>query len=340
MAAPAQVPGPMDATEDTTKALKKGCYVNWFVTLFPREELREIAQWLPTLLEHPRMREGGMVWAAGQQEVCPETDKRHAHVICNFDTAKTFSQVSHLFPGCQVWSVKIGRTAADLQRIITYCRKDESREAGPWMHGAVPQGARGEKRSTAWADALTMIQDGKTDAEVAQLLPHVAQSTGFDRLRSRLSKPRTMREPPTVVLLHGPTGTGKTRAAYALADARGWTIVSIPTWTGGGKVWWNGYQQQRILLLDDMMPISVGMAGYWLQVLDRYPMMVEFKGGAVDLNSPIIIVTSNHGLDALTEGWPEANAAAFDRRFTHQVVLVAGDEAGNEARLREVMDAL
>lgn len=329
----------MDATEETTKAQKKGCWQNWFLTLFPRPELLAEAEWLPPLLEHARMREGGMVWAAGQQEVCPETDRRHAHVICNFDTAKTFSQVSRLFPGCQVWSVKIGRTQADLQRVITYCRKDETREAGPWMHGAVPQG-RGTKRSTAWEDALTMVQEGKTDAEIAQLLPHVAQSTGLDRLRSRFSEPRSPREPPTVVLLHGPTGTGKTRAAYALADARGWTIVSIPTFTGSSKVWWNSYRQQRILLLDDMMPIPVGMAGYWLQVLDRYPMTVEFKGGATDLNSPVIIVTSNHSLDALTKEWPRENAAAFDRRFTHQVVLVEGDEAGNEARLREVMDAL
>lgn len=339
MAAPAEEPGPLEATVETTKALSKGCFVRWFMTLFPRAELAAEGEWLPTLLGHARMKEGGMVWATGQQEMCPETGRRHAHVIMSFDTARTFSQVSRLFPGCQVWSVKIGRTDADVQRIITYCRKDETREAGPWMHGEVPS-KRGEKRSTAWADALTMIQDGKTDAEVAQLLPHVAQSSGFDRLRSRLSRPRSTREPPTVILLHGPTGTGKTRAAYALADARGWTIVSIPTWTGGGKVWWNGYQQQHVLLLDDMMPVPVSMAGYWLQVLDRYPMIVEFKGGAVDLNSPIIIVTSNHALEALTDGWPEANQAAFARRFTHQVVLLEGEEEENNRRIAEVMDQL
>jgi len=339
MAEPAEPAGPMEATMETTKALQKGNFIRWFLTLFPRAPLAEEAEWLPQLLGHARMREGGMVWCAGQQEVCPETGRRHAHVIMSFDTAKTFSQVSHLLPGCQVWSVKIGRTDADVQRVITYCKKDESREAGPWMHGEVPQ-TRGQKRSTAWADALAMIQDGKTDAEVAQLLPHVAQSTGFDRLRSRLSKPRTTREPPTVILLHGPTGTGKTRAAYTLADQRGWTIVSIPTWTGSGKVWWNGYQQQRVLLLDDMMPIPVGMAGYWLQVLDRYPMIVEFKGGAVDLNSPVIILTSNHSLAALTEGWPDLNAAAFYRRITHQIMLDADDEAQNNARVAEVFDQL
>jgi len=328
----------LEATVATTNALRKGSYTRWFITLFPLSMGGEGA-WLDELVHHERTRLGGLVWAVGQQEICPETGRKHGHLCMSFDGPKTFAQVSALFPGCRVWSIKIGRTESDLQRIIAYCQKDETREQGPFFFGEVPK-PRGQKR-TQWAEALDLIQDGKTDAEISQLLPTVGQSNGLDRLRARFCVSRKTAEPPTVILLHGPTGTGKTRAAYSYADASGKTIISIPTYTGGGgKVWWNNYRQQEICLLDDMMPIHVQMAGYWLQVLDRYPMSVEFKGGCTELNSGVIVVTSNCAPAALTDGWPEASAEAFLRRFTHVIELIAGDEEGNAAKIAALYQAL
>jgi hypothetical protein len=83
------------------------------------------------------------------------------------------------------------------------------------------------------------------------------------------------RDPLTVILLYGPTGIGK--SGMVARNHRPQDLFRRPT---GGQ-WFDGFDQQPAMLMDEYageLPLST-----LLQVIDRYPVSVEVKGGHVIL---------------------------------------------------------
>lgn len=71
--------------------------------------------------------------------------------------------------------------------------------------------------------------------------------------------------------------------------------------------WWCGYQQQPNVVIDEFRGrISVEHLLRWF---DRYPVVVETKGGAVVLSATSMWVTSNLPPD---RWFPELDGATFD----------------------------
>lgn len=85
-----------------------------------------------------------------------------------------------------------------------------------------------------------------------------------------------------VIVIYGPTGTGKSK----------WCAENFPNayWKQLGK-WWDAYAAQEEVVIDEFYG--------WLQwttllrLCDRYPMMVETKGGQVQFTAKTIVFTSN-----------------------------------------------
>lgn len=75
--------------------------------------------------------------------------------------------------------------------------------------------------------------------------------------------------------------------------------------------WWDGYEGQQVVIIDEFY----GWLGYdfILRLTDRYPLLVETKGGTVQFVSRVVIFTSNsHPRD----WYPNIrDRAPFDRRF-------------------------
>lgn len=90
-------------------------------------------------------------------------------------------------------------------------------------------------------------------------------------------------EPPIIYWRWGPSGVGKTRWAF---DTFGYGNVYMKD----GSKWWDGYDQQKCILIDDFEGASDFRQ--FLRVLDRYPYQSENKGGYIKLNSPYIVITS------------------------------------------------
>ena len=105
----------------------------------------------------------------------------------------------------------------------------------------------------------------------------------------------------------GASGTGKSRRAV---EEAGDDVYFKPR----GK-WWDGYQQQQSVILDDFygwLPFDD-----LLRLLDRYPLRVEYKGGFHEFNSKTIFITSNvHPLDWYKGDWYQAEQKqALTRRI-------------------------
>lgn len=160
-----------------------------------------------------------------------------------------------------------------------YCKKDgDFIEVGE-LSG---QGERSDLK-----EVTTYIMDNRpTIDEVMMAYPVVflkyakSLSAMVDRVRT---KPRT--DKPKVIWLYGKAGAGKTKAAVS---------IDGDTYMKDGTKWWNGYCGQRVVVLDDFNPPNPNTVEFrdFLRWIDRYQCQVETKGGYVQLNSPIMIVTS------------------------------------------------
>lgn len=93
---------------------------------------------------------------------------------------------------------------------------------------------------------------------------------------------------PTVIWYYGETGCGKTRLAVKTGNLHGSYFIKDNT------KWWNGYDQQKVIIIDDFDAEENEM-GFrnLLRLLDRYQFTGETKGGYVKINSGVIIITSD-----------------------------------------------
>ncbi len=83
--------------------------------------------------------------------------------------------------------------------------------------------------------------------------------------------------------MYGPSGSGKSRT---MRDKYPDSYKKLP------NKWWDGYQGQEHVLLEDLDP-SHGVLGYHLKIwADRYHAPGETKGGLVALTHTHFIVTS------------------------------------------------
>lgn len=167
-----------------------------------------------------------------------------------------------------------------------YCMKEESRLDGPWEVGewsTVGQGRR--------TDINNMIDACRTGSirllAEEQPLALLRYPRGATLLCSLNAQGRP--EPPEVILLYGVTGCGKTRFAVDSYGPLGPKLFRKPP----DVKWFDGYIDQDLLLDDFTGAASKLSLSYLLQLLDRYDITVEIKGGYVPLMAKHIIITTN-----------------------------------------------
>jgi len=91
--------------------------------------------------------------------------------------------------------------------------------------------------------------------------------------------------PREVLWFYGPTGSGKSRASYEKDP--GLFSVNLRS---AGRLWWDGYQNEKTVLLDDWRPTKVSFEDL-LVLTDIYHVRGDVKGGTVDLMYDTIIIT-------------------------------------------------
>nr|QXP07656.1 MAG: replication associated protein [Arizlama virus] len=203
-----------------------------------------------------------------------------------------------------------------------YCKKDDTRQAGPWEFGTQPDD-RGKLSATAIA--MAMIKNREPMEDIAEEVPQaiVRSSRGLMELKRLVWKSPDWRD-VQVTWLWGPTGCGKTRTAFAskCADGRNPYIV-----TTNGQ-WWDGYDGQDTIIFDEFYG-QIRCADM-LRWLDGYPLQLPVKGSFASAFWTKVYITSNQSPDKTwtkESSWNEAAHStiplevreAFFRRISNVV---------------------
>jgi len=275
-------------------------------------------------------------WLMIAKETAPDTGTPHLQGACVLGAQWTFSRLKGV-SGLARAHIEVMRGQPCDSDV--YLSKEDLE---PFVHGNMPNpGKRNDLRlATDKILAGTSIRELAKDPEMATVV--VKFNKGLTVLSALTKPPR--KEAPIVLWLHGSTGTGKTRCALksGRAMARAYGRPADDIWINdGGLRWFDQYDGQTVAILDDFRAKHVTSFAFFLRLLDRYTLRVEFKGGFVAWTPKVIIITCPYSPDLAfaTRGVhvPE-DMAQLHRRITQ--VVEFKHEFSKENRQEFVEDVL
>lgn len=216
-----------------------------------------------------------------QGETCPTTGRKHlqGHII--FHNPKELKHVKK-FLGDNTAHLEPMRGTPE--QSLAYCTKDDTCIPNTrFEYGELPVG---QGTRTDLQQCIELIEGGAKWREIINKYPqlYVQYRNGLEAIKDELrGVPRTTKT--LVEVYFGESGTGKSHDA----------IVNNPDAyvlrNSNGNVWFDGYDYQDTVIIDEFygwIPFDK-----MLQLLDRYALKVDIKGGAKEFNSKRIIITSN-----------------------------------------------
>lgn len=259
-----------------TRTNRRSPAKQWTITLFDFPE--DFYLWQP---QH-------MKYAVWQIEACPDTGRRHVQGFFSLKKKKRLTGVQALFPGMGPHlEVAVGSVDAN----YAYCTKEESRVDGPYEEGTRPKKGTAKLFEDMWAS----MKAGRGMYDVVDESPGLLRypkSLRFAQglaLKQRGNRWRKM----TRVVLEGPAGCGKTRLPIDL-----WGYENCHILTKSDKaLWWDGYEGQKVLVLDDF---SMDWGMTWttmLRILDGHPLRLNVKGDSAWATYEYVYITTNLPLD-------------------------------------------
>lgn len=133
-----------------------------------------------------------------------------------------------------------------------------------------------------------IVHEGATIRQVALEHPcsYVKYHKGFTMLRALALPPRQLSKPPDVIVLYGPTETGKTRDAHI----KYWPDIPHYKWQPSNGSWWDNYDGEDKIIIDEFR----GNMSWpdLLTLLDVYECRMACKGGFVNIQASKFVITS------------------------------------------------
>lgn len=173
-----------------------------------------------------------------------------------------------------------------------HCKDCPDRLEGPWYRGEKPKpGTR-----TDWKDFRSDCKE-LTHDELAEKYTRifVTCNRGFTAAYTKWTgKERGM---PVVIILYGPSGTGKSLLASQMFPE---------AYRKPKNKWWDHYTGQDVVIFDDFY--SWISYDDMLRMLDWYALMVETKGGTVHLTTQVFVFTSNKSPEDWYSNVPDRSA--------------------------------
>jgi len=226
-----------------------------------------------------------------------ENGTPHLQGYISFANAKTLTTVIALMPGCHV-SVMAGSIAQNEE----YCSKQgELVERGV---KPISNDNKGRAEKLRWQRARELAKGGKLDEIDADIFIRC-----YNTLKN-ISKDYQKKPEPVDVKcfwIYGTTGTGKSHSVET-------TFPDCYKKNMEDMKWFDGYQDQEVIYLEDMDKYQPKWGGMLKRLADRWPMQASIKGSMKYIRPKIVIVTSNYRIDEIWND--EGTVDPLIRRFT------------------------
>lgn len=205
----------------------------------------------------------------------------HLQGYVAFANARTLSALKKLSLRAH-WEIARGTP----KQASEYCEKD----GVVFEIGTRPlsQVDKGGKEQSRWKDAFVAVDEGRLeDVSMDILCCHLKQvEYAVKRVRLGKRKVVTLDGPSEHQWIVGKTRCGKTRRA--MLENPGAYIKDPNT------VWWDGYNGEEVVIIDDFDKFQVKQGGDIKRWLDRYPVQAQTKGGQEIIRPRKVVVTSQY----------------------------------------------
>jgi len=238
------------------------------------------------------------------KETAPTTGTQHLQGYITFAAGKTMRSVCALLPGCHL---SVARGTAAQNKV--YCSKGgDFHERGICPASPADQGDVERTRwDSAWAHAIT----GNIAAIDADI--RIRSYTTLQKIRTDFMPQAPSLDATCGIWITGLSGCGKTRAVWSAYPS----CYSKPR-----NQWWDGYQNEPVVLVDDVDKYDRALGGKFKHWADFAPFIAEIKGGSRRIRPSKLIVTSQYTIEQIWED--EETQAALLRRFT--VIIKVKDQ--------------
>lgn len=203
----------------------------------------------------------------------------HLQGFVYFKNPRSFKAIKQLFPKAHI------EIAKSIKNCIEYCSKDDTRIRGPYEKGNKPeQGKRDDLK-----EVHQLINNGTSVLSLRQENPMLYHQYGrtLNQLETDAKNNNIRTSMTQGIWIFGSTGKGKSHMARELCNKK-----TVYTHTVKDKGWWDRYDQQQIVLIDDYR----GEIDYneLLKLVDKWEHYVCRRGkDPISFTSEGVIITSS-----------------------------------------------
>jgi len=230
-------------------------------------------------------------------EVAPTTGTPHLQGYVVFLANKTVVGAKKILPsGCHIEIAK-GSTGDN----IRYC----SKEGTPYERGEAPQTRTkvAELSKDKWSAIIADSKSGDFD--------RIPKDVFFRYYNTCKTLAKDYQKAPPALIsvcglwIYGAPGTGKSHAVQTQHPDRYMKPLNK---------WWDGYQKQELVHLDEVDPTHTPWIGSFLKKwADKWPFPAEIKGSSISIRPKKMVITSNYSIEQM--GFDEVTTTALLRRF-------------------------
>lgn len=229
------------------------------------------------------------------KEVAPVTGTPHLQGYVSWAHPKSLSASRALLPGCHL---SVARGTAHQNKV--YCSKGgDVTERGECPLDAA---AGGDLERARWDDFWALAKDGKIEEIDAS--ERIRYYTTFKKIGVDYMPRVTSLNGTCGVWIYGQSGCGKTRSVLE---------AHPDCYMKPRNKWWDGYQREDVVLMDDVDRFDVALGGCLKHWSDFCPFIGERKGASEKIRPLKFIVTSQFTIEQI---WSDLETRdALNRRF-------------------------
>ena len=235
-------------------------------------------------------------YTVGQLEKGEETGHPHIQFYMNFKNTEKLGKFKKLNKGIHAEKCKSEKASMD------YCQKKETRVEGPQEYGEKPM-HRNNKAD--WEEVWKQAKEGKIED-----IPATIRTIHYKTLKL-IQKDYMKYEDKSHlrgIWIWGEAGAGKSRWVREQAE-----LIKERLYSKLCNKWWDGYQGEKIVVMDDIDPKHEILAQQLKIWADRYDCTLEVKGGAIHSNYEWFIITSQYSPEEIFKD--DKDLGAINRRF-------------------------